>query len=83
MQGGGDRLDRSVVWRLCLFSLGVGVVLPRIVLAFVLVGCSSAAVYQQLAPTERRGSVSVVPLSMACGAHLFPVPLLLKFFLFG
>lgn len=82
MQGGGDLVDRSVVWRLRLFVLGVDVVLPRIVLAFVLVGCSSAAVYQQLAPAECGGSFSVVPVSMACGEPLFPVSLLMNFFLF-
>jgi hypothetical protein len=82
MQSRVDLVDRSVVWGLHLFLLGVGVILPRLVFAFVLVGSSSAAVYQQLASAECGGTFSVVPLSVACGAYCFPTSRLLNFFSF-
>lgn len=70
-------MDRSMVWGLRLLFLGVDVVLPWPIISCVLVGRSSAAVYQQLAPAECGGSFSVVPFSMACGTFNFPLFILL------
>lgn len=76
MQSWGDLVDRSMVRRLCLFLLGVDILLPRPVVTIALVSRSSAAAYQQLASAECGGSFPMVPLSMACGAQPFPVSLL-------
>ncbi|XP_073387219.1 uncharacterized protein [Physcomitrium patens] len=65
-----------MVRRLCLFLLGVDILLPRPVVTIALVSRSSAAAYQQLASAECGGSFPMVPLSMACGAQPFPVSLL-------
>lgn len=73
MPSRGELMDRNMVWGLRLLFLGVDVFLPRPVITSVLVGRSSTAVRQQLAPAKCGGSFSVVPFSMACGAHLFPL----------